>query len=418
MVKKKEVKEEVKQATEEQKEEIIQKFLPDELPRYFKNLKSILKKWVDMPEEEIDIVTLWIIGTYFHKQFSSYPYLYFNATKGSGKTRIMNIIANLSKSGKLQGSMTEAVLFRTASENTMCIDEAENINAKGREGTKLLLNSAYKRGMMVQRMTKKKNKEGDESQEVEEFPMYCPISIANIWGLDNTLEDRCITLILEKSSNPKITRLQEDFKYDKDFVQFRGGLKRITDQDYWFENGSEDLFGDVKEEWNKFVRGEGLKGKKEKKYSELFKKIDTGIEGRNLELFFPMFIIANLCGTNVLDDLIEFSKDKVKERREQDREENPDVKILAYIEQCGFMDYVGTSKLLEGYRLFHQIPDSDKWINSRWFGRGLRRLKLVKKTDRQRIIKVLLDVSKAKKLMEGYSDNEIIKDGELEGVFE
>src|SRR3990167_7012320 len=167
-------------AEEPEKEKVADiGFLPDELPRYFENLKSILRKYMDIPEEEITIVSLWIIGTYMHYQFSSYPYLFFNATRGSGKTGMLNLIANLSKNGGLVGSMTEAVLFRTASNRTMCIDEAENLNAKGNENLKLLLNSAYKRGMKVQRMAKKKSFDGEE-QVVEEFEVYCPITLANI----------------------------------------------------------------------------------------------------------------------------------------------------------------------------------------------------------------------------------------------
>jgi len=35
---------------------------------------------------------------------------------------------------------------------------------------------------------------------IEEFAVYCPIAMANIRGMENVLGDRCISLILEKSS--------------------------------------------------------------------------------------------------------------------------------------------------------------------------------------------------------------------------
>ena len=122
------------------------------LTRYFAKIKMILKEYMDMEEEYYSLVALWIIGTFFHKQFSSFPYLFFNAMKGSGKTRVLKIIATLSRNGKMVGAMTEAVLFRTASNRTLCIDELESINAKGQENLKLLLNSAYKKGLSVERM--------------------------------------------------------------------------------------------------------------------------------------------------------------------------------------------------------------------------------------------------------------------------
>ena len=132
------------------------------LPIYFKQIKKILKDWIDMKDEYYPLISIWIIGTYLHKQFSSYPYLFFNAMKGSGKTRMLNIISTLSNNGKLANSMTEAVLFRTAYGRTFCIDELESINARGKENLKELLNSAYKRGAIVERISKRKSKDVEE----------------------------------------------------------------------------------------------------------------------------------------------------------------------------------------------------------------------------------------------------------------
>ena len=61
--------------------------------RYFKKIKAILKEYMDMEEQQYNLISLWIIGTYIHKQFPAYPYLFFNAMKGSGKTRILKIIS-------------------------------------------------------------------------------------------------------------------------------------------------------------------------------------------------------------------------------------------------------------------------------------------------------------------------------------
>ena len=129
----------------------------DGLKRYYHKIKKILKEYMDLDEEYYSLISIWIIGTYLHKHFPSYPYLYFNATKSSGKTRMLKIISNLAKNGKVAGSMTESVLFRTAKNRTICIDEFEKMDAKGNENLKLLLNSAYKRGIQVERMKKDKD---------------------------------------------------------------------------------------------------------------------------------------------------------------------------------------------------------------------------------------------------------------------
>ncbi|KKK91466.1 hypothetical protein LCGC14_2712680 [marine sediment metagenome] len=65
---------------------------------------KILKNYLDLREDYYPIVAIWIIGTYLHKQFQSFPYLFFNAMKGSGKTRTLGLISWLQKNGALQKS--------------------------------------------------------------------------------------------------------------------------------------------------------------------------------------------------------------------------------------------------------------------------------------------------------------------------
>jgi hypothetical protein len=153
----------------------------------YRNLVDILKEWVDLKEEYYDIIALWIIGTYSHSTFPSYPYLFLNAMRGSGKTRIMKLITFLSKDGEILNSLTEAVLFRTS--GTLGVDEFENIERKGKEALRELLNSAYKKGTKVKRLRKISQK-GMEKQVVEEFDVYRPIVMANISGMEDVLNDR------------------------------------------------------------------------------------------------------------------------------------------------------------------------------------------------------------------------------------
>lgn len=363
------------------------------LKRYHKKIEKILRKFIDMKEEYYSIISLWIVGTYLHKQFSSYPYLFFNAMKGSGKTRMLNIISMLSKNGRNAGSMTEAVLFRTAYKRTLCLDEIEKIDKN--EALNLILNSAYKKGLSVERMAKKKTQEG-EIQEPESFNVYCPIAMANIKGIRDVLADRCISIILEKSSDKKITRLIENFEHDIEFQKIRGGLKSLT------ENFPDDLnyFGDVIDAWNSFVEQDTYDtydtydGKD--RYKELFQKMDKiGIEGRNLELFFPLFITADICGNKILNDLIDFSKGIIKERRHQDKEENKDVQIYDFVSQYPNREFVFMADLIKEYREFIGVGVEDTWTNSNWLGKRLRILNLVLEDRRQRRRSVRLDIDRA-----------------------
>jgi len=400
----------------------------DGLKRYFKKIKSIIKEFMDMEEENYNMVALWIIGTYFHKQFSSYPYLFFNAMKGSGKTRMLKIISCLSKNGKLVGSMTEAVLFRTARLRTLCIDELEGINAKGMENMKLLLNSAYKKGLSVERMVKKKTKDG-ESQQVEEFEVYCPISMANIWGLGNVLADRSISIILEKSSKNSVIKLIETFDDDMAFQIAKGGLLRLTEK----LKGNQGLFNDIFKKWNSYQKNvvnngnviskvnvinngkSNFKGNTYDTYdiddfTTLFQNIDkTNLSGRDLELFFPLFIIADMISKNVLKELFETAKKIVKARRESDREENLDVKIYEFIAQSDYKGYIEVSKIVNDLKEWY--GEEERWINSRGISRALNRLKLKvgdsRSTGKKKLIKVNIEKAQKKLLM--FKDPEEIK---------
>jgi len=377
------------------------------LTRYHKKIEKILRKFMDMKEEYYSVISLWIIGTYLHKQFNSYPYLFFNAMKGSGKTRILNIVANLSKDGKLNLSVTKAGVFR--SKGTYCLDEFEGIGRKGNEDLKELINGAYKKGGTITRYDDVK-----KTPEGEEFNIYRPVAMANIWGMENVLADRCISLILEKSSKKKITRLIENFDNDMEFEEIKGGLMRLT------ENISDELnyFGGVIDEWNVIARLDVLDVStlKTSKYQDLLRKIHgINIEGRDLELFFPLFIIADICGKKVFEDVIKFSKKIIDQRRAQDREDNIDVQIYDFVSQYPTKEFVFVSEFTREFKEFVGI--TDEWLNSRFLGRGLRRLNLVLGEKHTNKRSIRLDLKKAQEKIKLFVEPEEIK-SEFEGVFE
>ena len=47
-------------------------------------IKEGLKKYLHMNEQNYTLITLWIMGTYSHEDFMSYPYLFVNGMRGSG----------------------------------------------------------------------------------------------------------------------------------------------------------------------------------------------------------------------------------------------------------------------------------------------------------------------------------------------
>jgi hypothetical protein len=377
------------------------------LGKTYEEIIKVIKRYCDLREEYYPIVACWIIGTYLHKSFNTFPYLFINAMRGSGKTRLLKLIASLSANGQIIGSPTEAVLFRIPQEHTLCIDEFEGILRKGNEGVRELLNASYKRGMKVYRMKKKQTPEGSE-QVVEEFEPYRPICLANIWGMEEVLGDRCITMILEKSSRKDIMRIIEDFDTNPEILAIKASISSIL----VYMCSYFSVQGYIKE-WNNYINSKyctlnTLTTQTTQIYTnytteklEMFNKIDeTGINGRDLELFFPLLLIGEFIGEEVFDKIISHSTNLTKEKKEEEMVESKDIALMEWVSKQEGLDTFKTIKTLtNNFRLFlGDVEDKeDMWINPRWVGRALKRLNLVK--EKRRLAggnQVILNTQKAK----------------------
>lgn len=374
----------------------------------YEKIIEVLREYTDLKEENYPIIAIWIIGTYMHNSFNTYPYLFINAMRGSGKTRLLRLVASMSSNGKVLLSPTEAVMFRLPKGQTICIDEFEGMMRKENAGLREMLNACYKKGSTVSRMKQKKSFLGTE-QVVEEFEPYKPICMANIWGIEEVLGDRCIPIVIEKSNKDDIMRFIEDFE-NKPIINFiKTGISSILVQLCSYI----DVRGGI-ERWNFYVK---------QKYStldtlttqntlntpttltdkdlEIFNKIDSaGIKGRNLELFFPLMNIASFISDEVLCNVVKLAKNLDFEKKKEEMMESKDVSLIDFVsQQSQELGYRSIRNLTIAFRNFlGNIEDSeDKWINERWIGKALRRLNLY--TDKKRVasgIEVILNIEKAK----------------------
>lgn len=59
----------------------------------FDKIEELLKEYMELEnEEDYDLLSSWIIGTYFFPCFSTYPFLHIKAPKNSGKTQCLNFL--------------------------------------------------------------------------------------------------------------------------------------------------------------------------------------------------------------------------------------------------------------------------------------------------------------------------------------
>ena len=369
----------------------------DKLSIAYRNIIDLLRKYCDLNEDYYPIIAVWIIGTYFHEGFRSYPYLFLNAMRGSGKSRTIKLITDLSKDGEVQMSMTEAVLFRT--NGTLGIDEFEGLGRKGNENLRELLNAAYKKGTKVKRMKQKKTMEGVE-QVVEEFDVYRPIVMANIWGMEEVLGDRCISLVLEKSENRSVTDLQELWDMEKMFIETKKILESgvvwcgVVALRKWYV------------EWNKFVTSEYITTYTTHTtltthyYTKVFKRIKSlELDGRSVELCFPLLLTAMQIGEDVYEELHKVIKNYMAEKKEDQFTESRDISFIDFISQePSDTKWVTIKEITNNFKMFiNYEKEDDDWLNTKWVGKALNRLKLRKAHKRLRGgVSVILDIEKAK----------------------
>lgn len=379
----------------------------------YQRIIDFIDFYMDMPEPNKKIIALWIIGTYFHDNFTTFPFLFINAMRGSGKTRLLNIISKLANDafGRVQTGITEATLFRMTKGQTLLLDECEGITSKDKATLREYMNACYKRGGVVQRIKKTKF-QGQDEWVPETFEPYKPIAMANIQGMDEILGDRCITLILEKSSDPVKTRLIEDFHENETIIELNELLKQISVVCVVSLRKKNYI-----KEWNNYIHNDIIAQStyttqttqttqsiedrrnillKKQDLEEMFAKIERlGIQGRNLELLFPLLVIAKMISDETFDECLVIGKELMEIKKGDELSDSIDVSLYEFISiQESSLEFIPLKDITYKFRVF---VGNAEWVNEKWMAHALKRLNLFigkKRAASGRL--VLLNVAKAK----------------------
>lgn len=406
---------------EERTKEIKQQekiLLPDEetirsnLYETYELIKEVISEYTDIDSIYLPIVALWIIGTYMHDGFESYPYLFINAMRGSGKTRLLKLVAAMAHKGEVINNISEAVLFRGVKGGTVLLDEFEGIGKKESSTLRELLNSAYKKGAKVKRMRKKKTLDGEE-YVTEKFDIYFPIGMANIWGMEEVLGDRCLTVFLEKSNKPEIVKLIENYTENDKIIRILSNLSFVQ-----CSLCSVVTKKNVYNCWNNFIKDKYITNNNTTltthttyttlhytNYIDFFNKIDSSkINGRNLEISFPLFLIGSFIGDDILKEILISLEKIINEKNDEEKVESQDVSFLRFLGSKDYSKEIGVSELTSDFIEFiGELDVDEKWISSKWVGRALRRLRLIKgKRRSSKGIYVLIDTIKSKEKLQQY----------------
>jgi len=241
--------------------------------------------------------------------------------------------------------MSTATVYRLI-QNGRCslfIDETEMLSSQYRAShfRNILLNG-YKKGSKTYRNRKTE----DGNWIPEPFEVYAPKMLANIEGLEDVLESRCIRVIMKTSVSSEITNREVD----------------ITDP-IW-QQIRDLLYPFLMENWQNI--------------KEIYSNLDneTDLINRDWELWKPIIALARFFdgeeSNTLYSEMVALARQKAEERQ-MESTQNPEfvlVEVLSLIvDQDGYYFLTDIRDVMR-----ERFVGELSWLNERYIGSVLRRL--------------------------------------------
>lgn len=292
----------------------------------YRIIRDLYEHFLDMPEESYyDILTLWVLGTYIHCRFPSYPYVHITGMHGTAKTKVLDLTALLCFNALCSSDCSAAVIYRIIEQGrcTMLLDESEalkgekrNMSEKDRAILQILL-SGYKSSGRVHRINI-----NSPELNVEEFLSYSAKMMASITEIDHVLESRCIKMVMRppKKGDP---RSEHNPLHDR--------------ADTWDEPR------DLCYRFAMYSMGFDL----DKVWETIRKERAADLEHvqrRNAELMRPLLTIAWIIGEEVFERAVAYAQALVVEKRFTDQDSIEAIAIEALV--TVYNDKLGKEKVI------------------------------------------------------------------------
>jgi hypothetical protein len=175
------------------------------------SLVGVVRRFVVLTPEQLSVLALWVLHTHAVDAADTTPYLAITSPeKQSGKSRLLEVLAQLVARPMEAANISDAALFRALGGDdlpvTLLFDEIDAVFSKrtapAKEELRGLINAGYRRGAVAWRCVGEGGK-----QEVIPFPVFGPKALAGIGQLPDTIADRSIPIRLRrKSREEKVAR--------------------------------------------------------------------------------------------------------------------------------------------------------------------------------------------------------------------
>lgn len=168
----------------------------ESVEKLWSEVKRYLWEHIDL-REGYDILTAWILASWFPEKWHAVPYLFFYGPAGSGKTWALEVLASIGFRPFLTASITVASLFRICDyyKPTLFLDETETYMTKDRREIMNLLNSGYRKGSKAVRTEDTK-----EGYKIRTFKTFGFKALSGTKEFIETLRSRCIIFNMSEAT--------------------------------------------------------------------------------------------------------------------------------------------------------------------------------------------------------------------------
>jgi hypothetical protein len=197
-------------------------------------VQEVLKRFIIMDDDHYATITLWIVASWYYKDYDIFPYLTISSPeKRCGKSLTLRVISKMVDRPFPAANISPAGLFRTCEEYgpTLLIDEGDTF-LKNNSDMLNILNAGHSSEFPAVRVEKI-----NEKFVTQTFAVYCPKVIAVIGKLPDTLIDRSIIIPLQrKNAYEKVDKLNRQEK--KYFDQLKRKISRVYN-DFTLDDGKD-----------------------------------------------------------------------------------------------------------------------------------------------------------------------------------
>ncbi len=166
-------------------------------PDLYVDVRQYIEDHLDLvEEEEYDVLTAKVFESWLPFKIEAVGYIFFVGPRRSGKTRALEVLAELCFNPIMAAYMSTATLYRMLDQGwcTLFLDEIQQYLTEDKMGFMALLNAGQRKGQKAWILTRKEGEWVPQGLNV-----FCPKFMASTRDTAEALATRCIIITMMKN---------------------------------------------------------------------------------------------------------------------------------------------------------------------------------------------------------------------------